>query len=151
MINPQTRLAEMSRKMKQHGLRMTPQRLAILKILSVSQGHPSVEDIYEDIRDDFPTISLATVYKTVTMLKQEGEVLELGFANASSRYDGNKPYPHPHLICIKCGRIIDPEVGSMDQLGKEITKRYGFNMISQRIDFFGICPQCQAEEEVVKS
>jgi len=151
MADTEIRFKEMTRKMKRHRLRMTPQRLAILKILSESKCHPSVEVIYDTIREDFPTISLATVYKTVSMLKDEGEVLEMGFANASNRYDGNKPYPHPHLICTKCHCIIDPEVDSMDRLGNEIAKKYGYNMISQRIDFYGICPQCQAKEEVPES
>jgi len=140
----------MARKMKQHGLRMTPQRLAILKVLSVSHGHPSIEDIYEKIRVNYPTTSLATVYKTVATLKEEGEVLELGFASASSRYDGNKPYPHPHLICTKCQSIIDPEVDSIDRLGEKIAKIYGYDMVSHRIDIYGICPKCQAEGEALE-
>ena len=60
----------------------------------------------KSLRTQFPTISLATIYKTLTLLKEEGEVLEIDLHN-DSRYDGNKPYPHPHLICTQCGKIAD--------------------------------------------
>lgn len=145
MADPQLRYKEMVIKMKQHGLRMTPQRLAILRILSISEGHPTVERVYETLREDYPTISLATVYNTIAMLKREGEVLELGFADSSSRYDGNNPQPHAHLICVKCRRIIDPEIDSVERMADEVAGKYGYNIISQRMDFFGLCPQCQEE------
>ena len=103
-------------EIKRQGYRITPQRLAILKILAASAGHPSVEQIYNRVKQDFPTTSLATVYKTVVLLKNEGEILELGFANGSRRYDGNKPYPHPHLICLECQNIFDPEVTMLQNL-----------------------------------
>ena len=66
-------------------------------MVATSAGHPSVEQVYESLKADFPTTSLATVYKTVTLLKEMGEILELAFGNDGSRYDGNKAYPHPHL------------------------------------------------------
>ncbi len=118
----------------------------ILRILTASEAHPSVDQIYEQLKAEFPMTSLATVYKTVALLKQEGEILELGFANGSSRYDGLKPHPHPHLICLKCQRILDPEIGLLDALPGELTHRYGFKIISHRLDFFGLCPECQAAD-----
>jgi hypothetical protein len=82
--------------------------MAVLKILASSQDHPTVERIYSQVRRDFPTTSLATIYKTITLLKELEEVLELGFAEQGSRYDGKRPYPHPHVICTRCGAIVDP-------------------------------------------
>ena len=89
-------------KLKEKGHRITPQRLVILRILAESQNHPSVEDIFQKLRVHFPTTSLATVYKTIGLLKEMGEVLELGFSDDSRRFDGRQPSPHPHLICIRC-------------------------------------------------
>ena len=63
-----------------------------------------------DYLQNLPTTSLATVYKTVALIKELGEVLELAFGDGSNRYDGNKPYPHPHVVCIKCKTIIDPDL-----------------------------------------
>ncbi|MGD9025965.1 MAG: transcriptional repressor, partial [Desulfobacterales bacterium] len=84
-------------KLRDNGHKITPQRLAIVKILAKSEGHPSVENIHVQIKKDFPTMSLATVYKNIILMKSLGEVLELGFPDGSNRYDGNKPAPHPHV------------------------------------------------------
>ncbi len=133
----------MLQKLRQRNFRITPQRIAVLKILAFSEEHPSVENIYEKVKEDFPTTSLATVYKTVTLLKELNEVLELGFPEGSNRYDGNKPYPHPHLICTNCKKIVDPDLASLKDMTQELVSDTGFQIINDRLDFFGICPDCQ--------
>jgi Fur family peroxide stress response transcriptional regulator len=143
MVHPQTRLDKMLQKLRRRNFRITPQRIAVLKILALSEGHPSVENIYEKVKKDFPTMSLATVYKTVTLLKELNEVLELGFPEGSNRYDGNKPYSHPHLICTKCKKIVDPDLTSLADMTQELVSDTGFQIINHRLDFFGICPDCQ--------
>jgi Fur family peroxide stress response transcriptional regulator len=145
MMDADHRLTEIKAKLKKQGYRMTPQRMAIIKLLALSDGHPSVEQIYAQVRQDFPMTSLATIYKTVNLLKEEGEILELGFANGSNRYDGNKPYPHPHLICVKCQKIIDPDISILSELPQELAQKYGYQMVNHRLDFYGICPECQKE------
>lgn len=120
MEDPNFRLDQMIQKLRQRDCRITPQRLAVLKILASSQGHPSVERIYEQVKTDFPTTSLATVYKTVSLIKELGEVLELGFSDGSNRYDGNKPYPHPHMVCTQCKKIIDPDLSSLTDMTAEL-------------------------------
>ena len=127
------------------GHRITPQRLAVLKILARSKNHPSVEMIYDQVKKDFPTTSLATVYKTITLLKELQEVLELGFADGGSRYDGNRPFPHPHVICTKCGTIVDPQFSNMEEMAAEMAENSGFSITHHRLDFFGLCPKCQKE------
>jgi Fur family peroxide stress response transcriptional regulator len=131
-------------KLKRHDFRLTPQRLAVLKVLAASEGHPTVERIYEKVRAEFPTTSIATIYKAVNLLKQLNEVLELGFPDGSNRYDGNKPYPHPHVICTQCKKIIDPNLGSLKDLTKEVIKETGFQIQNHRVDFFGTCRDCQS-------
>lgn len=145
MPEQNTRLDKMLETLKERDFRITPQRIAVLRALALSDGHPSVEQIYEEVKRDFPTTSLATVYKTVTLLKELNEVLELGFPEGSNRYDGSKPYPHPHLICTTCKKIIDPDLESLDGLTKELTSETGFEITSHRLDFFGICPDCQGK------
>jgi len=146
MADPQARVDELTTKLKEWGHRLTPQRMAVLKILAASEEHPSVEQIYQRVKAEFPMTSLATVYKTVTLLKEMGEVLELGFSDDSNRYDGTRPYPHPHLICTKCRSIVDPEVTTLSELPQEVAQSTGYRIVSQRLDFFGICPQCQEKE-----
>jgi Fur family peroxide stress response transcriptional regulator len=146
MSNPQARLDELVARLREQGHRLTPQRMAVLKTLVPSDGHPSVEQIYERVKVDFPMTSLATIYKTVTLLKEMGEVLELGFSDDSNRYDGNKPYPHPHLVCTKCKKVIDLEINTLSELHREVAQRMDYRIVSHRLDFFGICPQCQENE-----
>jgi Fur family peroxide stress response transcriptional regulator len=133
------------RKLRDNGHKITPQRLAIVKILAISKGHPSVEDIYDQIKKNFPTMSLATVYRNIILIKSIGELLELGFPDGSNRYDGNKPYPHPHVICIKCKKIVDPDIDSLDDLKNEVAVETNFTILNHRLDFFGLCSNCTAK------
>jgi Fur family peroxide stress response transcriptional regulator len=146
MDDPKTRLNHMVAKLRAQNLRLTPQRLAILRLLAASQGHPSIEDIYDSMKVDFPTMSPATVYKTITLLKELDEVLELGFPHGVNRYDGSKPYPHPHVICLKCNKIKDSELGGFEPLIEAAGNETGFRIFSHRLDFFGLCPECQGKE-----
>jgi len=70
-------------------------------------------------------------------------VPELGFSDDSNRYDGKTPYPHPHLICVRCREIMDPALESLAGLQEELVRDTGFRILSHRMDFFGICPRCQ--------
>jgi Fur family peroxide stress response transcriptional regulator len=142
-VSAKQRIDQMLSKLKDHDFRITPQRLAVLKVLAASEGHPSVERIYESVSSQFPTTSIATIYKTVALLKQENEVIEISFPDGSNRYDGNKPYPHPHLICTRCKKIIDPDLSSLEDLAKEVIKETGFQITTHRLDFFGLCRECQ--------
>lgn len=139
------RFQQMLDKLKSLDFRITPQRLAVLRILSASEDHPTAEQIFEKVKTAFPTTSLATVYKTITLLKSLNEVLELGFPDGSNRYDGNKPFPHPHVVCSRCRKIMDPELISLDELKDEIGKKTGFRIDYHRLDFFGLCRECQED------
>lgn len=133
-------------KLREKGHKITPQRLAIVKILAKSLGHPSVEDIHDKIKSDFPTMSLATVYRNIVLIKSLGEVLELGFPDGSNRYDGNRPFSHPHVICVKCKKIVDPDLDSLDSMKKEVSAETKFKILNHRLDFFGICSNCLTEK-----
>ena len=95
------------------------------------------------MKTDFPTTTIATVYKTLVVLKSTGEVLELEFSGDYNRYDGKKPGPHPHLICIKCKRIVDPDMTSLAEMTEKLALESGYEIVSHRLDFYGICPECQ--------
>jgi len=142
-IGSEERVQQMLEKLRGRDLRITPQRYAVLCILAASEEHPGVDQIYREVKARFPTTSLATVYKTVSLLKELGEVLELGFHDGNNRYDGNRPYPHPHVICTKCKKIMDPELATLDELSREMGRKTGYKIQSHRLDFFGVCPECQ--------
>ena len=144
MAEHNNRFETIVQKLRDNGCKMTPQRLAIAKILSESDGHPSVENIYDRLKRDFPTMSLATVYRNILLIKSMGEVLELGFPDGSNRYDGKKPTPHPHVICIRCKKIVDPDLDIPDEIKKEVESETDFKILNHRLDFFGLCSNCRA-------
>jgi Fur family transcriptional regulator, peroxide stress response regulator len=146
LADPKKRFEIIIQKLRDNDHKITPQRLAIVKILAKSEGHPSVENIHARIIKSFPTMSLATVYKNILLIKSLGEVLELGFPDGSNRYDGNTPAPHPHVICIRCKKIVDSGLGSLDELKKEVAMETNFKILNHRLDFFGICSNCMAEK-----
>lgn len=142
----QNRTQHIVSKLKEKGHRITPQRLAILRMLTESNGHPSAEDIFQRVQVNFPTTSLATVYKTIAVMKELGEVLELEFSSDHNRYDGHKPYPHPHLICVRCKKIVDPELNTLEDMTQELVSDTGYKILGHRLDFYGICSECQKKQ-----
>ena len=147
MADPSERHEKILKKLKENGHKLTPQRLAVAKVLAHSNTHPSVEDIYKQLKGPFPTMSLATIYRNVMLLKSLGEVLELGFPDGSNRYDGNKPKPHPHVICVKCKKVIDPDLATLKDMTAEVADETGFKILTHRLDFFGLCSDCMEETD----
>lgn len=144
-----TRYDQLLLRLRQDSIRLTPQRLAVLRILADDTGHPTVEQVFERVRGDYPTTSLATIYKTIDMLKGIGEVLELSVGE-SHRYDGRDPRPHPHLICESCGSIIDlPLDGPLGDpvvlagTADAVASVHGYAEVQPRLEFRGRCPACQ--------
>src|SRR5210317_1860472 len=130
MNDHRERFETIIKKLKENGNRLTPQRLAVAKVLALSEGHPSAENIYEQLQDDFPSMSLATVYRNVMLIKSLGEVLELGFPDGSNRYDGNKPWPHPHVVCLQCKQIINPKLTSLKDMTPKSAAETGFEILT---------------------
>ena len=146
MAEREARLEELIARLRERGGRLTPQRVAVLRVLAASNQHPGAEQIYEHIQADFPMTSLATVYKTLALLVEMGEVLEIRYCGDSTRYDGRVARSHPHLICVKCTQIKDLEIAPLDPLSKEVADRTGYCIPRYRLDFLGVCPECQEKE-----
>jgi len=128
-------------KLRESDVKVTPQRLAICEIILSSKEHPTVDQIYERVREKHPTISLATVYQTLHLLSQIGMLQELGFSNCVSRYDPDTS-PHINIVCPKCGKIQDYKTESIKRLWSQITKELGFKPIGQRMDVYTYCDKC---------
>ncbi len=122
------------------GIKLTPQRIAILTYLDGNKMHPSAEEIYRDVSKQFPTMSLATVYNTLEALRDKGSVRELKINHTRRRYDPNT-VPHHHLICVKCKKILDIHKEFELDLSKDMTG--DFNLIGNNIEFYGICDECK--------
>jgi Fur family peroxide stress response transcriptional regulator len=127
--------------LRQAGLRPTPQRLAIVREVLL-RHHPTVAEVFDSVRAEFPTIGLATVYNTLRSMTERGLVRELPFINAT-RFDVNLT-PHANLVCTQCGAIEDSE--ECDDLIAALHTRVAasaFAPESQRIDIYGTCARCR--------
>ncbi len=127
-------------KYKKIGLKLTPQRLAILDYLDGNKKHPSAEEIYREVSKRFPTMSFATVYNTLDALRQRGSILELTIDPDKKRFDPNTQ-PHHHLICTRCRKIED--VHRNYDLSVPNVHKNGFEITGNHIEFYGICPECR--------
>jgi Fur family peroxide stress response transcriptional regulator len=138
-----SRQHQLVERFRAEGRRLTPQRLAVFRVLACSEDHPSVEQIHQRVKQQLPTTSLATVYDIVALLEELGEALALSFADGANHYDGRRPFPHPHVICVQCGTIADLDLAAADQLRQDAESRTGYRISRHRLDFFGVCPHCQ--------
>jgi Fur family peroxide stress response transcriptional regulator len=151
MDNSEQRINKLIFRLRGNGLRITPQRLSIIKIILGNKNHLSVDEIFEKVKRNFPMIGLATVYKTISLLKEMGEISEINFHNQGARYDGSGEPPHPHVICSMCNTVEDldnlTDIGGtyIDKFTKKINDRTRYQINTYRMDFFGICPKCQIE------
>ncbi len=136
-------MLELTAILKSHGLKVTPQRLSIFKMLRSTYTHPSAEAIYNSLREEHPTMSLATVYKTLDSFVQNGLITQLNLGEDSYRYDADTT-PHLHLQCIKCKDVMDiPMLSHVESLRGEVAAHSGYELTNERIYFYGICPDCK--------
>lgn len=127
-------------KYRSLGIKLTPQRIAILDFLADRKTHPSAEDIYKTVSKQFSTMSFATVYNTIEALRQKGSVKVLTIDPDKKRYEPNL-VPHNHLICIKCKNIVDIHAEFKLPLSKNAVK--GFELLGSHVEFYGICNKCK--------
>jgi Fur family peroxide stress response transcriptional regulator len=125
---------------KHIGLKLTPQRLAILEYLKDNREHPSAADIFAAVSEKFPTMSFATVYNTLKALKKKDNVQELAIDGGKKRYDPDT-VRHHHLICTECRRIVD--IYLEFDLGVPEAEQHGFEITGNHVDFYGVCPECR--------
>ncbi len=132
------------KNLKNNNLKVTPQRLTIYSYLYHNHIHPSAETIYNSIKEDNPTISLATVYKTLKTLRDYGLIQEINVGEDSFRYD-LQIVPHSHIICTKCNSIVDYfiEDDFMSNLKNKVSKETKFDLTSNQMYFYGVCNDCK--------
>jgi Fur family peroxide stress response transcriptional regulator len=131
--------------LRNKNFRITPQRIAIIKYLLKTDLHPNAEEIYQSIQNNFPMVSMATVYKTLDFLKNEGILLEVGSTNGRNRYEANVE-KHVNMVCKNCGKIDDiyTQTG-LSKLEDELVKKSNYHIVSRRIEFYGYCKNCKTK------
>ena len=137
---------ELVDRLRKWSVRVTPQRLAIAEAVLNSTDHPTVQQIYERVRDHFPSMTLATIYSTLGVLEKSGVIQELPFEKMS-RYEPNMD-PHVNLVCIGCENVMDADAGqeAVVRLRNRILNESDFEVAWQRVDFYGWCPSCSADK-----
>lgn len=127
--------------LEEHGYRYTEQRSAVYRFLACTDSHPTAEAVHLHVRDELPTISLGTVYKSLETLVDCGLVQKLTYSDGSSRYDGRTD-PHHHARCLACGKVEDiPETVS-SLLPESMGHHPGFKMTGYRLELTGYCAGC---------
>lgn len=129
--------------------RMTKQKKVILDVLRSVDIHPTAEWIYQQARQEIPGLSLGTVYRNLNLLRDNGEILELNYGSGQSHYDG-RPENHYHFMCRQCGRVFDVEMGLMKTIETKVKNQCDFKIEGHRLEFYGLCSECQALEEEKK-
>ena len=137
------RLSQLIAKLQAARYRLTPQRLALVRMLATDTSHPSADQIYARLRSEYPTISLATVYNTLEVLVEIGEALPLDLNEGWTRYDFHRPSAHPHIVCRKCGRVDDLDVAGLSDFVHTAQIASTFSNLQPRIFFEGVCPVCK--------
>jgi len=129
----------MINNLRKAGLKVTPQRLAILSFLEGNTSHPSAEEIYRALKPRFPSLSPATVYNTLDALIRAGVLQEVNIDPARRRVDPD-PEPHTHFLCTRCGRVYDLTLPTREISIPE--KAMGFCIHRYALNLYGICPAC---------
>ena len=130
--------------LKDNRYKLTPQRKAVLRVLTASDVHLTPAAIYERVVRRYPRISLVTVYRTLNILAELGLVCEVRTgANSKSYVAGNQEH-HGHLICNRCGRVADFTGYDIDELVQHLSSESSYQVLDHRLDLYGLCPECAA-------
>lgn len=122
-------------------MRITRQRQAILDVLHDTRNHPTVDWIFEQVRERLPQVSLATVYRNLHQLAEAGMIQELSVGGGVCRFDADTSV-HYHVRCLKCGRIDDLDLPTEEALMEAARPRTPFRLLTHHVEFLGLCPKC---------
>lgn len=136
-----TRINIALEKLKTTGVRMTPQRHAILEFLVDVKTHPTVDEIYKALESRFPSMSVATIYNNLKVFLEAGLIRELTYGDGASRFDADMS-EHYHAICKQCGKIEDFEYGPIDEAEVQAAAQTGYEVQGHRMEVYGLCPNC---------
>ncbi|MBZ4666306.1 Fur family transcriptional regulator [Mahella sp.] len=142
-----TNTTMLKQQLQQKGYKFTTQRRATLDAIVENEGkHMTPEEIYEQVKKKYPEIGLATIYRTLQLLEEMDVIYRVDFDDGKTRYElnhHNEDHQHHHLICIKCGKVIEVKEDFLERLEKLIEVDYDFYITDHRLKFFGYCSECR--------
>jgi Fe2+ or Zn2+ uptake regulation protein len=127
-------------------LRSSNQRSVVQQVVESAHDHPTAQAVFDRARTRIPSISLGTVYRNLQLLVQEGLLLERKVDDRPARYEANRSR-HYHICCFQCGALENLSVPYQKLLDRRVQKMVRYKLQEHRMEFYGICPQCQADEQ----
>ncbi|MFP6664661.1 MAG: transcriptional repressor [Deltaproteobacteria bacterium] len=144
MESGEERFIAFRRALKEKGLKTTSQRDDIARTFFASRRHLSIDDLYGEVRQVNPGVGYATVYRTMKLLKECEFAEERHFADGQTRYENaDAEEHHDHILCDRCGTIVEFNDEELERLQDDIAKRLGFVLSSHRMELYGICRKCR--------
>lgn len=133
------------RMIRQMGLKVTQQRMAILESLSGGRAHVTAQEVFEKVNAKYPEIGFATVYRFLRKMAEQNMVTEVRMGGLPARYELTPRRHHDHLTCVYCGQIVEFESPRIEELQEQVAKEHNFRLTHHVLELYGICPRCQTE------
>jgi Fur family ferric uptake transcriptional regulator len=133
----------LQRYMAERGLKSTRQRTLIVDTFLGASGHLTVEELWSRVRREDAKVSVATVYRTMKLLAESGLAQARNFGDGQTRYEASAGRHHDHLICTRCGTIVEFENDRIEQLQDVVARKHGFKVNSHKMELYGLCRDCQ--------
>jgi len=147
----EARIEKIKQQLQAQAFKLTPQREATVRVLLENEeDHLSAEEVFMLVKEKYPEIGLATVYRTLELLSELHVVEKLNFGDGVARYDlrdDSAHHHHHHLICVQCGSVQEIMEDWLLHLEKRLEKEYRFTVLDHRLDFHGICSRCRDKEK----
>jgi Fur family transcriptional regulator, ferric uptake regulator len=125
------------------GYRLTPQRMMVLDVLHRTDDHISAEEIFKEVKAAYPYANISTVYRTLELLKKLDLITEIDMGDGCIRYHLLEKGHHHHLICNKCGKVVDLPESFLQELKVKLADKYNFEADIKHMAVFGICSDCR--------
>ncbi len=133
------------RMIRQMGLKVTQQRMAILESLSAGRAHVTAQEVFETVNAKYPEIGFATVYRFLRKMAEQNMVTEVRMGGLPARYELTPRRHHDHLTCVQCGQIVEFESPQIETLQEQVANAHNFRLTHHVLELYGVCPRCQTE------
>lgn len=137
--------AEFKRIIRALNLKVTSQRLALLRCLHEGHRHVTAQELFERVTGRYPEIGFATVYRFLRTLTEGRFVTEVRMGGLPARYELTPKGHHDHLTCVQCGKIVEFENRAIESLQEKVAARFGFHLTHHVLELYGLCPDCQGK------
>jgi Fur family ferric uptake transcriptional regulator len=129
--------------LREHGHKLTPQRLTVIKVMTASEDHMTPDELYDKARRVNPAIGRVTVYRTLDVLNELGLLCRVHGRNGCRSYLVRKPVEHHHhLVCSSCGKVVDFTNCDLAEMEKKLSRESGFAIQGHLLEFYGVCRGC---------